>query len=73
MSEKDLLFAALSVRFGLAREEDVLGYAETFVRDPSQTIADRLEADGKILPEQRQRIFPDVRMDPQPDLGTGVG
>src|SRR5688572_10869496 len=56
LRDKDLLFGVLSVQLGLATESDVSCFAETYVRDPGRTLAERLEADGVIDKEQRRLV-----------------
>src|SRR5262245_32279211 len=54
--DKDLLFGVMSVQLGLTSEAQISAYAETWLRDPSATLADQLEKDGVLAPEQRRLV-----------------
>lgn len=54
--DKDLLFGVISMQLGLASEEEVSGFAETWLRDPTRTLADHMERGGALAPEQRKMV-----------------
>lgn len=52
--DHDVLFGVLSVQLGLADPQDVTAIADTL--GGGRTLAERLEADGKISPTQRRAL-----------------
>jgi WD40 repeat protein/serine/threonine protein kinase len=54
--EKDRLFGVMAAKLGFTSEADAEAYAQTFVRDPGMTLADRWEKEGVLEPEQRKLV-----------------
>lgn len=54
--DKDRLFAVMSARLGFTEEAEEEAFAETWVREPGATLADRLEKQGKLQPDQRKLV-----------------
>jgi eukaryotic-like serine/threonine-protein kinase len=55
-SNEELLVAVLAVQLGFAKPEQVLSAAASWMTDRTQTLADRLQADGVLSPERRALI-----------------